>query len=84
VLITEIRNLPEDVRKATVFAQQSYIDEWVHLLTLVNKDLDLITARAQVQSVLSLVNNIVRTRHLRRAVNSREAVIEICKAVLDV
>ena len=84
VLITEIRNLPEDVRKATVFAQQSYIDEWVHLLCLINKELDLITARAQVQSLLSLVNDIVRTRHLRKAVNSREAVIEICKAVLDV
>jgi hypothetical protein len=26
----------------------------------------------------------VRTRHLRKAVNSREAVIDICKAVLDV
>lgn len=84
VLITETRNLPEDVRKATIFAQQSYIDEWVHLLSVINKELDLIAARAQVQAALSLVNDIVRTRHLRQAINSREAVIDICKAVLDV
>ena len=84
LLISEIRNLPDDIRKATISAQQSYIDEWVHLLRLVNEELDPITARAQVQAMFSVVNDVVRTRHIRHAIDSREAVIDICKAVLDV
>ncbi|WGY00427.1 TetR/AcrR family transcriptional regulator [Nocardioides sp. QY071] len=84
LLITEVRNLPEDPRKEAVDAQREYIDEWVHLLLQVDPGLDPTKARIEVHAALTVINDAARTAHLRRLGRGEEAVVALAHAVLGV
>ncbi|AQT81545.1 hypothetical protein B1R94_23265 [Mycolicibacterium litorale] len=82
LLMTEVRNLPEPHRHAALAAQRDYVDEWVNLLGLYRPALPEAVARLQVQALLSLVNYVVRVRHLQSATGIGEAVGATCRHLL--
>jgi AcrR family transcriptional regulator len=82
LLISEVRNLPDDERHATAVAQREYIDEWVHLFTQVHSGIDATTARIQIQAALALVNDSARTRHIRTAAGALDLVTELGEQLL--
>lgn len=65
ILIAEITNLPDTHRHETRRAQHDYVAEWIRLVRDSRPDLDERTAHFLVQAVLTVVNDVVRTRHLR-------------------
>ncbi|PJE17146.1 TetR/AcrR family transcriptional regulator [Mycobacterium sp.] len=82
LLMTEVRNLPEPHRDAALAAQRTYVDEWVHLLRQFRPELSESVARLQVQAVLTLVNYVVRVRHIQSATGISTAVSGTCQHLL--
>jgi AcrR family transcriptional regulator len=82
LLITEIRNLPDNDRQAASLAQREYIAEWVYLLQEIHPELDPTTARIQVQTALTQVNDAARTAHIRAATGATDVVVELCRQLL--
>jgi AcrR family transcriptional regulator len=83
LLISEVRNLPDDEQRAALAVQREYIDEWVHLFAQVHPDVESTAARIQVQAALALVNDAARTRHIRTAVGAPEAVVALGEQLLE-
>ncbi|HSV40354.1 MAG TPA: TetR family transcriptional regulator [Nocardioidaceae bacterium] len=65
ILIAEITNLPDTHRHDVRRAQHDYVAEWIKLVCDARSDLDARTARFVVQAVMTVVNDVVRTTHLR-------------------
>jgi AcrR family transcriptional regulator len=84
ILMSEVRNLPDPHRENALVAQRDYIDEWVHLLRQTQPQLTPLTARFQVQAVLTLINYVARIHHLRTAIKAPEATIAVCERLLRV
>lgn len=82
LLMTEVRNLPEPHRAAALAAQRDYVDEWVHLVRQSRPETTQPVARLQVQAVLTLVNYVVRVRHLQSATGTAAAVSATCRHLL--
>ncbi len=72
ILVSEVTNLPDRPRHDVRRAQHDYVAEWVRLLTGARPDLDAARARHLVHAVLTVVNDAIRTEHLR----SRPALAE--------
>ena len=83
LLISEVRNLPDEEQRAALAVQREYIDEWVHLFAQVHPDVESTAARIQVQAALALVNDAARTRHIRTAVGAPEAVVALGEQLLE-
>jgi AcrR family transcriptional regulator len=66
LLVTEVRQLPDDDRHEARRAQHDYLGEWSHLLHLAKPELGPLEARLRVQVVIDLVNNAARIPPLRR------------------
>ncbi|HSV41395.1 MAG TPA: TetR family transcriptional regulator [Nocardioidaceae bacterium] len=65
LIISEVRQLPDDVRTDVRRAQREYLQEWAALLQQLEPTVGTNVARIRVQAAVSLVNDIVRTPHLR-------------------
>ncbi len=65
ILVSEVMNLPESQRHSVRRSQRDYVEEWVRLLTGARPELQDRQARFLVHSVLTIVNDVVRTTHLR-------------------
>lgn len=66
ILVCEVMNLPDGQRHEVRRAQHDYVAEWVRLLAGARPDLDQRVAQFVVHAVLNVVNDVTRTRQLRR------------------
>lgn len=82
VLITEVAQLPEPHRHRARQTQHDYIAEWVHLLRSIHPELADVPARIRVQATLTVINDIARTPHFRRAENIDSALHSVGKVLL--
>ncbi|CUU59791.1 DNA-binding transcriptional regulator, AcrR family [Parafrankia irregularis] len=74
VLVAETNCLPEEQRQQVHTTTQTYIAEWLRLLRAVRPELDRADALYRVHAVLTMVNDVARTPHLRE-VPELEAVL---------
>nr|WP_042186672.1 TetR/AcrR family transcriptional regulator [Kibdelosporangium sp. MJ126-NF4]CEL17443.1 Transcriptional regulator, TetR family [Kibdelosporangium sp. MJ126-NF4]CTQ91330.1 Transcriptional regulator, TetR family [Kibdelosporangium sp. MJ126-NF4] len=65
LMITEMKHLPDDDRRAAKQAQHEYVREWTHLLHTLPPTMDPTTAQIRVQAALTVANNAARSPHLR-------------------
>lgn len=65
ILVAEVPNLPDSLRHDVRRAQHDYVEEWVRLLTGARPELDDARAKYVVHAVLTVVNDVIRTDHLR-------------------
>lgn len=73
ILVSEVTNLPDSLRHDVRRSQHDYVEEWVRLLTDARPELDASRAKYVVHAVLTVVNDVIRTEHLRnRPTVSRE------------
>jgi len=82
LIISEVRQLPDDVRTDVRRAQREYLQEWAALLELLEPNLGTNVARIRVQAAVSLVNDIVRTPHLRRLPGIADQLESFCTRLL--
>jgi AcrR family transcriptional regulator len=64
VLAAEASSLPAEQQRRTRQAIGEYVGEWAHLVRVTAGGSD-VTARIQVIAVLSMINDVARTPHLR-------------------
>jgi AcrR family transcriptional regulator len=64
VLVAEASSLPEEQQRSTRQAIREYVGEWAHLVRVTAGGPD-VAARIQVIAVLSMINDVARTPHLR-------------------
>ncbi|MBV8347686.1 MAG: TetR/AcrR family transcriptional regulator [Mycolicibacterium sp.] len=84
VLITEVRNLPEDEAAAAQRAQRDYGDEWGELLRQVHNELDTMSARVVVQAALMIINDLSRTNRVRSRPDAEAILATLVRHVLAV
>jgi AcrR family transcriptional regulator len=82
VLVTEASNLPDDERAATQQSVRDYIAEWVHLIRAESPADEDVPTRIRVISVLSMINDVARTPHLRVVAGVRDSVASVAKSIL--
>jgi AcrR family transcriptional regulator len=82
LLITEVGLLPEPERHDLRRTQREYVEAWVGLLLDVHPDLGAGPARVRVQAVLTVVNDVARTPHLRTLPGVEDALHVIGSALL--
>lgn len=82
LLISETGHLPEEQRHPARQAQHDYITEWVHLLRVVQPELDATAARIRVQAAITVANDVARTPRLRRNPDVPAALERICTRIL--
>lgn len=64
ILVSEVTNLPEPLRRTVRRQQADYVAEWVQLVRESRPEIDAAQARYLVQAVLTVVNDATRTDHL--------------------
>ncbi|MEU6674155.1 TetR family transcriptional regulator [Streptomyces sp. NPDC046853] len=64
-LVTEVIHLPDDQRHDVRRTQRDHVLEWEHLLGQCRPDLPRSERQVRVRAVLGLVNDVLRTEHLR-------------------
>ncbi|MEV0522013.1 TetR family transcriptional regulator [Streptomyces sp. NPDC050439] len=64
-LVTEVIHLPDEQRHDVRKTQRDHVLEWVHLLGECRPDLSRAERQALVHAVLGMVNDVLRTGHLR-------------------
>jgi AcrR family transcriptional regulator len=84
LLITETGNLPDHDRRRLHDAQLAYRDEWVRLLRQAVPEWTDDEARTRAQAVLTMVNDVSRTPHLRAYSELPEALASIGDAILHI
>ncbi|RHW28511.1 TetR/AcrR family transcriptional regulator [Nocardioides immobilis] len=84
ILVAEVSNLPEEHRRDVRRAQHDYVSEWIRLLRETRTDLDERQARFVVHAVLTVVNDVTRTRHLARRPGVEDDLRSICRRILAV
>jgi AcrR family transcriptional regulator len=82
VLVSEIDNLPGSVGESMRREQQAYVAEWFRLLGAARAELDRVGVRFRVHAALTLVNETVRTRHIRERGETAAGVTAMARAVL--
>lgn len=82
LLITEVGLLPEPGRHDLRRTQREYVGAWVGLLLDAHPDLGAGPARVRVQAVLTVVNDVARTPHLRTLPGIEDALHVIGSALL--
>lgn len=82
LLITEAANLPEEEQARSLAMQRDYVEHWVRLLRETDPGLSVGHARVRVQAVLTVANDIARTRHLRTMPAIAAALLSIGERVL--
>jgi AcrR family transcriptional regulator len=82
LLITEAANLPDAEQERALATQRDYVDRWVRLLRETDRELSVGHARVRVQAVLTIANDIARTRHLRTMPTIAAALLSIGERVL--
>ncbi|MEU3461139.1 TetR/AcrR family transcriptional regulator [Streptomyces sp. NPDC006733] len=82
LILTETRHLPEDSRNMLRQAQREYLAEWVAVVRANSPDLTESEARARLAAVVALVNNQVRTPHLRDRFDMAPSLAALCTPLL--
>jgi AcrR family transcriptional regulator len=82
LLFSEVGHLPADLAEQFRRAQLEYLQEWGDLLMQTRPGLDVVEARITVQATVTMVNDIVRVRHLRDATAVGEALVGLCDRLL--
>ncbi|MFD2420128.1 TetR/AcrR family transcriptional regulator [Amycolatopsis pigmentata] len=82
LLVTEIRQLPDDDRHKARRAQHEYVAEWTQLLRDLRPELEPAAARTHVHAALSVINMTARVPWLRATPGIAEAVETICGRLL--
>lgn len=82
LMITETNSLRPAARAAGIQQQRDYVRAWVHVLQQFQPALPAEHARVRVQAVLTLVNDIARTAHLRSQRGVRDATAAIAESIL--
>ncbi|EIV92524.1 TetR/AcrR family transcriptional regulator [Frankia sp. QA3] len=65
VLVAEVMNVPQPYRHRIRRAEHDYVAEWVCLLAATHPELDRTAVLFRVHAVLTVVNDVARTSHLR-------------------
>lgn len=84
ILVAEVSNLPDEQRRDVRRAQHDYVSEWIRLLRATRPELDERRARFVVHAVLTVVNDVTRTRHLIRRPGIEDELRTICRRILAV
>lgn len=82
LLFSEVGHLPADLADQFRAAQLEYLQEWGDLLVQITPGLDIVEARITVQATVTMVNDVVRVRHLRDANGVGEALVGLCDRLL--
>lgn len=64
-LVTEVIHLPDAQRQDVLRAQREHVLEWVHLLGECRPELTRVERQVLVHGVIRMVNDVLRTGHLR-------------------
>lgn len=84
ILVAEVTNLPEEHRRQVRRAQHDYVAEWIRLVRETRPQTDERRARFLVHAVLTVVNDVTRTDHLRRRPSIEQDLQAMCRRILDV
>jgi AcrR family transcriptional regulator len=84
ILVSEVTNLPDDQRDEARRAQHDYVGEWIQLLAQARPELSEVEARFVVHAVLSVVNDVTRTRSLMQRPGIGDDLRSITRRVLAV
>ncbi|WP_261566204.1 TetR/AcrR family transcriptional regulator [Frankia gtarii] len=82
VLLTEVMNVPQPYRHRIRRAEHDYVAEWVRLLAATHPELDRTTVLFRVHAVLTVINDVARTPHLRGQPGLVDRVRLVAAAVL--
>lgn len=84
ILVSEVTNLPDEQRHDVRRAQHDYVGEWIQLLGQARPELSEVRARFVVHAVLSIVNDVTRTKSLMQRHGIGEDLRVISRRVLAV
>jgi AcrR family transcriptional regulator len=82
LLITEVMNLPDKERAAIRGTEREYVREWVHLVPRIHPDLKADEARIVVHAVLTVINDLLRSRRHADHATLRTCAMALGLAVL--
>ncbi|WP_255355894.1 TetR/AcrR family transcriptional regulator [Frankia sp. CpI1-P] len=82
VLLAEVMNVPQPYRHRIRRAEHDYVAEWVCLLAATHPELDRTTVLFRVHAVLTVINDVARTPHLRGQPGLVDKVRLVAAAVL--
>lgn len=82
VLVAEVMNLPQPHRHRVRKAEHDYVAEWVRLLETTRPDLSPTAALFRIHAVLTVVNDVARTTHLRQQPDLTEKLRLIAASIL--
>ncbi len=77
-------DLPDAEHDASVAAQRDHVEDWNYLLREARPDLDAARGRITVHAAIGLVNDVVRTPHLRAQKTIERDLESLCQRVLGV
>ncbi|MGB5795282.1 MAG: TetR/AcrR family transcriptional regulator [Mycolicibacter algericus] len=73
----ELSKLPEPERQRALETQRAYIDEWVHLIRLVDPAATPTESRIRVQACQEMINEVAGSRQLRAMSGAGTAIVGI-------
>lgn len=79
----ELSELPDPERQRALESQRAYIDEWVHLIRLVDPAATPTEARIRVQACQAMINEIAGIRQLRAMPGAGPAIADIAAELLQ-
>lgn len=82
ILLSEVVNLPDDQRRQIRASEHDYIGEWLRLLQLEDPALTVEERRVVTQAILTMINNVARTKHLRGRPHLTADLIAVGTAIL--
>jgi AcrR family transcriptional regulator len=82
VLISELDQLPDQTRKHSLQAQRDFLAVWEHLLDQAAPGTDMRELKITIRAVLTLVDNVARSRRLAARADIAHRLGEIGTAVL--
>lgn len=82
LILSETRSLDPEAQETGIRLQRDYLRSLVRLLQELRPDLPAGYARVRVQAVITLINDIARTNHLRSQPGVREATMAIAASIL--
>lgn len=82
ILVTESAHLPAPYRETILRTRQDYADEWAALIRSERPELTDTEALIITHAVLTMVNDVARTKHLRVRLDLEAALIDLGSAIL--
>nr|WP_275410254.1 TetR/AcrR family transcriptional regulator [Streptomyces sp. SID14478] len=82
LLLTEARQLPEESQTTLLQAQREYLAEWTALVRAVAPAVSDTEGRHRVAAAVALVNNLMRTPHVRDRFALERALPQLCLSLL--